>query len=259
MELIKSVSLRRFLIVTLYKIITVFMKHFIYLFAIGLILTSCSGVSSDNKLTSSASSFDSASYAVGVFEGQSALSHLQNAKLDVDKDLLIAGFIAVLKDTAAAKEYTMQWAQETINKYMTKKMEEDLVKVKKENAEFLEKNKNKDSIKVLESGLQYKVITKGTGFSPEISDTVNVTYIGKTIDGVTFDSSRGTTIKMPLVQMIKGWQEGIPLMNPGAKYVFYVPSNLAYGDNLGHQLAGKTLIFEVELISFSKGKSSDTK
>jgi FKBP-type peptidyl-prolyl cis-trans isomerase FkpA/FKBP-type peptidyl-prolyl cis-trans isomerase FklB len=231
------------------------MKHFIYLFAIGLILTSCSGVG-NKKLSSSTSLIDSVSYAVGVFEGQSALSHLQGANLDVDKDYLIAGFIAVLKDTAVAKALTLQWSQETINKYLTKKMEEDLQKAKKENAEFLEKNKENDSIKVLDNGLQYKVITEGTGISPEISDTVYVTYVGKTIDGATFDSSRGTKLKMPLFQMIKGWQEGIPLMNVGAKYVFYVPSNLAYGDNLGHQLAGKTLIFEVELFDVFAGKST---
>jgi FKBP-type peptidyl-prolyl cis-trans isomerase len=119
----------------------------------------------------------------------------------------------------------------------------------------LEEKKKNDSVRVLDSGLQYKIIeAEGTGIYPEIKDTVTVIYTGLTIDSVTFDSSRGKPLKMPLTSMIKGWQEGIPLMQEGAKYVFYVPSNLAYGDRIGHQLAGKTLIFHVELVSVSKGK-----
>jgi hypothetical protein len=84
---------------------------------------------SNKKLSSAESSFDSVSYAVGIFEGQSALNHLKSANLEVDKDYLIAGFIAVLKDTAVARKLTIQWSQEAINKYMTKKMEAYLVKV----------------------------------------------------------------------------------------------------------------------------------
>jgi FKBP-type peptidyl-prolyl cis-trans isomerase len=220
------------------------MKHIIYLFSVVFLLASCDG-GKNVKLSSSASPLDSLSYAIGIFEGYSTTDHVKNAKLDIDYDYLIAGFKSVMNPDSV-KEHDMQWASDVINQYFLKK-------IKADNIAFLEENKKRDSIVVLPSGLQYKVITAGTGISPEVSDTVNVIYTGATIEGNPFDSSRGNVAKMPLAQMIQGWKEGIPLMKEGAKYKFFIPAALAYGES-GHQLAGMTLIFDVELVSVIKGK-----
>jgi FKBP-type peptidyl-prolyl cis-trans isomerase len=146
-----------------------------------------------------------------------------------------------------------QWASEVINRYIIQKRQEELERIKAEDAAFLEENAKNDSVTVLPSGLQYKVIAEGSGISPEVSDTVNVIYTGTLVDGTTFDSSRGEAVKMPLPRMIKGWQEGLPLMKEKAKYKFYIPSGLAYGES--GRFAGRALIFDVELISVSKVSS----
>ncbi len=104
-----------------------------------------------------------------------------------------------------------------------------------------------------ESGLQYAVIKDANGDrSPTVTDTVEVHYHGTTMDGEVFDSSvlRGETIEFPLQNLIVGWQEGIPLMNVGDKYRLVVPAALAYGEEGLHPLAGKTLIFDIELFDF---------
>lgn len=120
---------------------------------------------------------------------------------------------------------------------------------------FLQKNSSEPGVVVTASGLQYKVIKEGEGEHPNAEDVVEVHYTGKLIDGTVFDSSveRGETIKFPLNGVIAGWTEGVQLMQPGAKYIFYIPSNLGYGDRgAGPIPGGSVLIFEVELISIEK-------
>jgi FKBP-type peptidyl-prolyl cis-trans isomerase len=118
---------------------------------------------------------------------------------------------------------------------------------------FLAENGKKDSVWTLPSGLQYQVITKGEGNSPEATDTVTVHYRGTLIDGSEFDSSygRGQPATFPLDRVIRGWTEGLQLMRPGAKYRFYIPPELAYGeDGAGASIGpNATLLFEVELLS----------
>jgi FKBP-type peptidyl-prolyl cis-trans isomerase len=226
------------------------MKHLIYLFSLVLLLPSCSD--KNVKLSPSAEPLDSLSFAIGVFEAYSTLEHIQGSQLDdIDNDYLLAGFKSALLDEDSVKTYTRQWASETINQYFMKKMKEQAEKDKKEGDAFLEKNGKNDSVTVLPSGLQYKVISEGRGISPELSDTVNFMYTGTLIDGTVFDASKDRPVKMPLTQLIPGWKEGLPLMKEGAKYMFYIPSDLAYGNS--GQFAGKTLIFNVELISVHKG------
>ncbi len=117
---------------------------------------------------------------------------------------------------------------------------------------FLKENAKKEGVKTTASGLQYKVLKEGTGKQPKPTDTVEVNYEGKLIDGTVFDSSykRGQSITFPLNQVIPGWTEGVALMKEGAKYEFYIPSNLAYGNNGAGSDIGpdETLIFVVELI-----------
>lgn len=120
-------------------------------------------------------------------------------------------------------------------------------------ATFLAENGKKTSIVTTASGLQYEVLTKGTGTkSPSASDTVEVHYEGKLLDGSVFDSSykRGQSISFPLNRVIAGWTEGLQLMTEGAKYRLYIPSDLAYGSRGagGAIPPNATLIFDVELL-----------
>ena len=117
---------------------------------------------------------------------------------------------------------------------------------------FLEANGKKADVVTTASGLQYKVIEPGNGSRPKASDTVNVHYKGTFLDGKTFDSSydRGEPISFPLNRVIAGWTEGVQLMPVGAKYEFYIPPNLAYGERGagGAIPPNATLIFVVELL-----------
>ncbi len=119
---------------------------------------------------------------------------------------------------------------------------------------FLGANKKKDGVKATASGLQYKVITNGEGAKPKATDKVKVHYRGTLIDGKEFDSSykRNQPAEFGLNQVIKGWTEGLQLMNVGSKYEFYIPSGLAYGPN-GPPSIGpdQTLIFTVELLDIT--------
>ncbi len=118
---------------------------------------------------------------------------------------------------------------------------------------FLAENAKKANVVTTASGLQYEVITAGTGsVSPKATDTVTVNYKGTTIDGAEFDSSysRGEPASFPLNRVIGGWTEGVQLMTEGATYRFYIPSGLAYGEQGAGRAIGPnaTLIFDVELI-----------
>jgi FKBP-type peptidyl-prolyl cis-trans isomerase len=132
----------------------------------------------------------------------------------------------------------------------------------KEGDAFLAANKTKDGVVTLPDGLQYKILTAGTGAKPAASDTVTVNYKGTLIDGTEFDSSykRGQPASFPVGGVIKGWTEALQLMPVGSKWQLFIPSDLAYGD------AGRpgippaaTLVFEVELISIGDQKKDEPK
>ena len=122
---------------------------------------------------------------------------------------------------------------------------------------FLAENKKKPGVVELPDGLQYQVVTEGTGPMPTANDTVSVHYHGTLIDGTVFDSSieRGQPAEFPVGAVIKGWTEALQLMKVGSKYKLFIPSDLAYGDRAaGPKIeANSTLIFDVELLSI-KGK-----
>ena len=121
---------------------------------------------------------------------------------------------------------------------------------------FLEENAKKEGVVTTASGLQYIVMTKGDGAMPKETDNVTVHYHGTLLDGTVFDSSveRGQPATFPLNGVIKGWTEGVQLMNVGSKFRFFIPSDLAYGERGAGGAIGPnaTLIFEVELISIGK-------
>ncbi len=121
--------------------------------------------------------------------------------------------------------------------------------------DFLDANKQKPGVTALPSGLQYEVITEGTGPKPTAYNTVTCHYHGTMIDGSIFDSSvqRGKPASFPLSQVIKGWTEGVQLMPTGSKWRFFIPPHLAYGDRQMGGVIGpnSTLIFEVELLGIN--------
>ncbi|NCC17871.1 MAG: FKBP-type peptidyl-prolyl cis-trans isomerase [Bacteroidia bacterium] len=142
------------------------------------------------------------------------------------------------------------WQQEMQAKKQAQMQQEGL-HAREEGKLFLTANRNQEGVKETESGLQYKVIQEGTGVKPMATDTVNVHYHGKLINGNVFDSSveRGEPISFPLNQVIQGWTEGLQLMTVGSKYTFFIPADLAYGDSpVGTIPAGSTLVFDVELL-----------
>lgn len=123
---------------------------------------------------------------------------------------------------------------------------------------FMEKAGKEEGVKVLASGLAYKVVRSGpaTGLKPQLTDEVKVHYEGKLEDGTVFDSSyeRGQPAAMPLRGLIPGWQEALQLMRPGDEWLLYVPSNLGYGeDGAGQIPPGAPLIFKIELIDVLAG------
>lgn len=121
--------------------------------------------------------------------------------------------------------------------------------------DFLEANKTKEGVVALPSGLQYQVLSDGTGPKPGPRDKVTCHYHGTLIDGTVFDSSvqRGQPATFPLDRVISGWTEGLQLMPTGSKWRFFIPPNLGYGDRQVSAQIGpnSTLIFDVELISVS--------
>jgi FKBP-type peptidyl-prolyl cis-trans isomerase FklB len=124
---------------------------------------------------------------------------------------------------------------------------------KKEGEVFLAENRKKEGVKILPSGLQYKVIKEGTGKTPKAEDTVVTNYRGTLTDGTEFDSSykRGQPATFPVKGVIPGWTEALQLMKEGSKWELFIPSSLAYGERGAGNAIGPnaTLIFEIELLS----------
>jgi len=189
------------------------------------------------------------SYALGMLIGESA----KGTSIDVDMDALIAG----VKDsmgggkTRFTEAQAGSMVQTAAQAAQDKKGAANLAAGKT----FLEGNKKKAGVKTTASGLQYEVIKEGAGAKPKATDTVTVHYEGKLVSGKVFDSSiaRGEPATFPLNGVIRGWTEGLQLMGVGAKYRFFIPSDLAYGQQGGGSIGpNEVLIFEVELISIGK-------
>ena len=129
---------------------------------------------------------------------------------------------------------------------------------RKAGEDFLAENKSKEGVVTLPSGMQYKILTEGTGPKPTANDTVTCNYRGTLINGKEFDSSykRGQPVSFPVSGVIKGWTEALQLMPVGSKWQLFIPADLAYGDRgNGPEIGpGETLIFEVELISIGEPK-----
>jgi FKBP-type peptidyl-prolyl cis-trans isomerase FkpA/FKBP-type peptidyl-prolyl cis-trans isomerase FklB len=197
---------------------------------------------------------DSLSYALGINIAQS----FKQGKLDeVNYKALARAIQDHYKNDSSNIKMNDEAAMKYIQEYFAKKEQRIADKNLEESNKFLEENKVKDGIIVDSTGLQYKVITEGTGAQPTAEDIVKVHYTGTLIDGTKFDSSydRGEPIQFKLNQVIKGWTIGVQKMKVGGKYMFYIPADLAYGTQVrpgGPIGPNQALIFEVELLDIVK-------
>lgn len=192
------------------------------------------------------------SYALGANVGESFKSN----GIEIDFEVFKNGFLAGMEGKNKFSPDEMNAIFQQLNQMIQAKQSAGSEEEKAKGQKFLDENKTKAGVITLPSGLQYKVITMGTGAKPSATDVVKVHYHGTTIDGTVFDSSvqRGEPISFGLNQVIKGWTEGVQLMPIGSKFIFYIPSDLAYGDQGagGAIKPGATLIFEVELLDIEK-------
>lgn len=189
---------------------------------------------------------DKVSYALGMSIGHQ-LQQMNATDLNIDD------FAQAITDVfnGDAKLSDAE-AQAAVQDFFSRKAEEQAKAAKAEGENFLAENAKKEGVKTLPSGLQYKVLRDGDGRKPSATDKVECHYEGTLINGEVFDSSyrRGETATFGLNQVIKGWTEGLQLMQEGAKYRFFIPYNLAYGEHGAGQSIPPyaALIFDVELI-----------
>jgi FKBP-type peptidyl-prolyl cis-trans isomerase len=204
---------------------------------------------------------DKFSYSLGMNLGASL--HRQAVPVDPAilarglRDSLAGGKTLLTEDEARA---TLMEVQNDLRKKQQEKMQLVGETNKKEGEAFLAANKGKEGVVTLPDGLQYKILTQGTGPKPSASDSVVCNYRGALINGTEFDSSykRGQPTTFPVSGVIKGWTEALPLMPVGSKWQLFIPPDLAYADHGAGPDIGPnaTLIFEVELLSIQE-KSPD--
>lgn len=224
-------------------------------FALALFTACDSGSSGTGGSADLDSRMDSVSYGVGYVYGDNMSSQ---GMTDLDLELMMQGMRDALNDVesplssaqmqALLSRYQME-AQQRAQQQRQQQGQENLQKGK----EFLAQNSQSDSVSVTESGLQYQVLEPGSGTSPSAEDSVRVHYEGSLLDGTVFDSSmqRGQPVTFQLNGVIPGWTEGVQLMQEGARYRFWIPGELAYGQNPPPNSPigpNQTLVFEVELL-----------
>ena len=197
---------------------------------------------------------DSVSYALGIVFGKSIQESIQAGGFTVNAEVFSQTVQKALKNESLLM--TPEEANMFVNMQYQKIMQVKFEKNLKAGREFLGNNKNAPGVVTLPSGLQYKIVTQGTGAKPVSTDKVTVHYHGMLIDGRVFDSSveRNQPIELPVTGVIAGWIEALQLMPVGSKWILYIPSELAYGENPrpgGLIEPNMALIFEVELLSIN--------
>lgn len=228
-------------------------KSILSALAAGVVLASCGDKKdaiSDVKMNNET---DSLSYAIGLNLGE---SFAQGDLKELNYDLLVQGMKDQMDSTGAME---LADAEKYIQEVMRGREEAKAEVDKKAGEEFLAANKSKEGVQTTPSGLQYKVLSEGTGAKPLPTDMVTVHYHGTLPDGTIFDSSvnRGEPATFRLNQVIPGWTEGLQLMSEGSKYQFFIPQELGYGDRgMGKIKPYSALIFEVELIKVEAGAQS---
>jgi FKBP-type peptidyl-prolyl cis-trans isomerase FklB len=194
---------------------------------------------------------DSLSFSFGLLIGNNLFVQKVD---DINSKVFLKGFNYGYSDQKTT--ITIEEANRIVQEYFQKLVsDESTMNLEKSNA-YMAENQSKEGVVTLPSGLQYKIITPGTGDSPKPEDQVKVHYTGTLIDGKVFDSSieRNEPVVFGVNQVIPGWTEALQLMQPGARWMLYIPPALAYGENGAGGVIGpnQALIFEVELIEIVK-------
>lgn len=221
-------------------------------------LSSCAGTyqKGDRMPETTTAQIDTISYALGMYYGKMVTSSPFG---ELNLNQMKKGFKDVLNE-----EETMLEEQDIvmlIQSYLRDRMAYESERSLEEGEKFLAANKEKEGVVETESGLQYKIEVEGAGISPEETDTVEVNYEGRLIDGTVFDSSydRGESVRFPLNRVIKGWTEGLTYAKEGGKIQLYVPAELGYGQRGSGPIPGNsTLIFDIELVKVYKAVPKET-
>jgi len=220
---------------------------------LSMALVACQG-NTQEKSTTMKSHQDTLSYSIGLDIGR----NLKQQMIEVNPDLVAKGIQEMQSGatpllTEDQVKNCLSGLQEEMVAKQNEKSKVDADKNKAAGAAFLAENKNDKDVVELPSGLQYKVITMGTGKKPKAEQTVTVNYAGTLLDGTEFDSSykRGEPATFPVNGVISGWTEALQLMPVGSKWKLFIPSGLAYGESGAGGVIGPnaTLIFDVELLS----------
>ncbi len=232
-------------------------KVFFALPVVALTLVNCDNSKSGSGDVELKTFKDSISYMLGANGGAQFKQALgDNPDELFDLDMYEAGLRKGYTDSLDFDPATMQALMGRFQNELRAKQEAaataKAAEAKAKGDAFLKENATKEGVQTTESGLQYIVIEEGSGAMPSETDQVEVKYEGSLIDGTVFDGNMGTdqTATFGVNQVIKGWIEGLQLMKEGAKYKFFIPADLAYGDRgSGPKIGpGETLIFDVELI-----------
>ena len=220
---------------------------------LGLVTASVQAASTTTTLTTNEQKL---SYTLGYDMGD----NFKNQSVMVIPSVFEQGLLDGVKgDAGQMSKAEMQKTLLDFQKQLLAKRAEQFKTVGADNvktgADFLAKNKTAKGVVTLPSGLQYKVLTTGTGPKPTADSTVTVDYSGTLLSGQEFDSSykRGQPATFPLSDVIQGWQQALPLMNTGSTWEIFVPANLAYGErSVGPIGPNETLVFKIHLIKIGK-------
>jgi FKBP-type peptidyl-prolyl cis-trans isomerase len=200
------------------------------------------------KSAASMTSTDSLSYSIGV---QVAEYYKTQGVEKLNTEYVAKAFSDVLnnKTLIISEDECNMNIQQKLQQFMTQKISA----VKEAGVKFLEENKKRPGVITLPDGLQYEIITKGTGPVPKVTDTIQANYKGTLINGEEFDNSykRGEPLTIPVSGVIRGWTEALEMMPVGSKWKLFIPSDLGYGDRgAGSAIpGGSALIFEIELLN----------
>lgn len=206
---------------------------------------------------------------IGEAYGVLLASAIQRSELEMDIQAMRKGYNKAIK-TEITKE-AEQEASATIDRAMKEAFKKKQERNRKEGEEFLEKNKKRTGVVTLESGLQYEVLTEGTGAAPTENSTCKIHYVGRLVNGKEFENSKnyqnGEPVELTISSVIPGWKEGLTKMKTGGRYMLYIPYKLAYGEEgirspyTGEEIIPPcaALIFDIELVETSDApKTEDT-